>query len=90
MEKNIINIAIIDAANISDQTSEKFSSVYDVPIIGAVIVVQTDAPKKRKTFMAETDVPEMAVGYHSFTWVKDSVMNPPENPKMKHIAIQNQ
>jgi len=82
--------AIRDIMNIKAHVAVKLSREYVVPIIIPVIVVHTDAPKKRNRFMVDTDVPDMAVGYHSLTCVKDRVMKPPKNPNNEHIAIQNQ
>lgn len=70
--------------------AEKFSRVYVVPTIQLETVVHMLAPRNRNTFVAETDVPATAIGYHSLTWVKERVMNPPKNPNSVHIANQNQ
>lgn len=77
-------------AVIRPQTREKFSSVYEVPIIHPDTVVNTLAPRNRNMLAADTEVPATAMGYHSFICENERVMNPPKNPNRKLVRNQNQ
>ncbi len=82
--------AAIANSSMRPQTALKLSRVYDVPTIHPDTVVPTLAPRNRKMLAADTAVPAIAMGYHSFTDAKVRVMNPPKNPKRKLTANQNQ